>query len=130
MAFKLYKGDPFLVKNETKLKSFLETVPLSPHVFELKHEPEETAWTCYAIFNRQTLEIDEIKVNKTPTANRNSHYRIYESIDNEYAQAVWPNISNGEARQIKKHLYKAKTIDEIDNWKTAVCECETCGSCE
>jgi len=130
MSFKLYKSDPFLQRNEDKLKSFKETVPLSSHTFELKDEPEETLHACYVLFNRYTKEINSVHINRVAAANRNSHYAIYDNFDHEIAQWAKTHISRSESKLLQTHLYKLKTIDQLENWRNGICECETCGSCE
>ena len=127
MSFKLYKNDTFLQRSEVKLKSFKEKVPLSSHTFELKDEPEDSKWACYALFDKDTKEIETIAVKEVSIANRNSHYKIFSDFEEVLMQWTKTHISYSEAQQCKLFLYKLKRIDQIEYWEEDVCQCETCG---
>ena len=128
MGFNVRANDPFLKRNEAKLEEFRQHVPLEPHRFELKHEPEETRWSCYAIFNKHTKEITDIAVNQVAIANRNSHFKVYDDFDGNLMQWAETHISHSEAKQIEIILYKIKSIDQLENWQDGVCQCQTCGT--
>ena len=111
-----------------QLEKFRDMVPLSNHIFELKHEPEESKWACYAIFNKHTKEITHVAVNQVPIANRNSHYKVYSDFDGDLMQWAETHISNSEAKHIQTTLHKIKSIDQLENWQDGVCQCKTCGT--
>lgn len=109
-----------------KLEQFRKLVPLSDHKFELKHEPEETAWTLWVLFNREDGKIISTNVNKAPIADYRSHY----AVGFETAQWVEAYISNKKARELRDKIEKLDTIFQIPNWIEGVCQCRQCGTYE
>lgn len=109
-----------------KLEEFSKRVPLSNHKFELKHEPEETSWTLWVLFNRKDGKIISANVNRAIIAD----YKSHRAVGFETAQWVEAYISNKEARELKAKIEKLDTIFKIPNWIDGVCQCRQCGTYE
>jgi hypothetical protein len=109
-----------------QLEKFKEMVPLSDHVFELKHEPESEAWCLWVLFDRSTGKIESVNVNRNMIANYKSHY----AVGFEAAQWVVSNISNKKAKELKAKIQKLERIQQIPLYRQGVCECATCGTYE